>query len=136
MAQLYHYFTIKVYNKVMEKQLRQYENYIEKSIHEKHTPTEWVNLATLHHNMVANFQHERLIHLVITLFFVTISLIMLALTTYFIALNYYSLLTILMSITTAILVILSIFYIKHYYFLENHTQHLYKYTEIILSHNK
>lgn len=120
----------------MEKQLKQYEKFIEKSVHEKHTPAEWTHLTAFHRDMVANFQHERLIHLIITLFFVAISLIMLALTTYYVALNHYSLMTILMSITTAILIILSIFYVKHYYFLENHIQRLYKYSEILLSHNK
>ena len=62
------------------------------------------------------FQHERLIHLLITLFYAIISLIFLAL----ISISY------IFIIPTIPLFIFLIFYIIHYFKLENRVQHLYK----------
>ena len=62
------------------------------------------------------FQHERLIHLIITLFFSLLLII-------FIALGFVN--YIFLGVTAIILVLL-IFYIIHYYHLENGVQYLYK----------
>ncbi|MFR5857271.1 MAG: hypothetical protein ACLUFU_05620 [Bacilli bacterium] len=62
------------------------------------------------------FQHERLIHLIITLFYAIISLIFLAL----VSISY------IFIIPTIPLFIFLIFYIIHYFKLENRVQHLYK----------
>lgn len=62
------------------------------------------------------FQHERLIHLIITLFYAIISLIFLAL----ISISY------IFIIPTIPLFIFLICYIIHYFKLENRVQHLYK----------
>ena len=65
---------------------------------------------------ISFFQHERLIHLLVTLFFSLFAVVL----TYLSFNNpMYSL------IDLAIIVILA-FYIKHYYFLENSVQYLYK----------
>ncbi len=65
---------------------------------------------------ISFFQHERLIHLLVTLFFSLFAVVL----TYLSFNNpMYSL------IALAIIVILA-FYIKHYYFLENSVQYLYK----------
>ncbi len=87
------------------------DNYIKD---EKHN-----NLSTFlenHLTKIAFFQHERLIHLLVTLFYATITLIFLAL-------------TIASWIFVPIVVILSIFlilYIYHYFYLENGVQYMYK----------
>lgn len=65
---------------------------------------------------ISFFQHERIIHLVITLFYALIFLIFMAL----ISLSY------LFFIPTFILMIFLIFYIIHYFRLENGVQYLYK----------
>ena len=67
---------------------------------------------------ISFFQHERLIHLIVTLFFVLFSLI-------FTFISYYTK-SIVFVIITLILYIFDIFYIIHYYILENGVQKLYK----------
>lgn len=63
------------------------------------------------------FMHERLVHLIITLF---TGLILLSSIIIFIFTNNY-----LFALLGLILIILFVFYIKHYYYLENELQELY-----------
>lgn len=115
----------------MEDKIREYEKFIEKKTKENLGPIERVKLAEYHKEMVMNFQHERLIHMIVMFFFVTMALILLAALAYDLAMYgpvmemipFYSL--------VGIVVILSGCYVKHYYFLENHIQKLYKYNKIL-----
>ncbi len=118
----------------MEKKIREYEKFIEEASGKELTPNELTNLANLHQEMLINFQTERLIHLIITLFFVTISLIILAVTAWLLSSNGFSIMTLPMVIIAIIISTLTCFYVKHYYFLENHIQKLYKYIRKL--HNK
>lgn len=118
-----------MYNKIMEKQVKEYEKFIEKASQGKLSSTEQAKLADLHRETITNFQFERLIHLIITLFFVVISFVVLALTAWLLAVDGFSLMTLPMVIATVIIVILTSFYVRHYYFLENHIQKLYEYTK-------
>ena len=86
--------------------------------------------------MVQNFQHERLIHLIVTLFFSGIALVLLGFLAYDIAYYGFALELLPFYVLTIIVVILSGFYIKHYYFLENHVQGLYKYNKILRLKNE
>ena len=52
----------------MEDKIREYEKFIEEKTSENLGPIERVKVAEYHKEMVANFQHERLIHLIIMLF--------------------------------------------------------------------
>ena len=113
----------------MEKEIKKYEKFIEKAVREKHSPLEWSKLAEIHQETVANFQHERLIHLIITLFFVTLSLVAVSVSAWVFATTTFSFYLLPIYLVAFILVILTGFYVKHYYFLENHIQKLYKYTE-------
>ena len=65
---------------------------------------------------ISFFQHERLIHLIVTLFFSLFALIFMILG----VVSYYFL------IIFAILIIFVVCYIYHYYFLEKKVQYLYK----------
>ena len=65
---------------------------------------------------ISFFQHERLIHLNVTLFFSLFAIIFMILG----VLSYYFL------IIFAILLVFVIFYIYHYYFLEKKVQYLYQ----------
>lgn len=65
---------------------------------------------------ISFFQHERLIHLIVTLFFSLFAIIFMILG----VLSYYFL------IIFAILLVFVIFYIYHYYFLEKKVQYLYQ----------
>lgn len=64
------------------------------------------------------FSHERLIHLIVTMFFALFSIIF-----FYISLSMESS---LFMILTLILMVVLVFYIFHYFFLENNVQYLYK----------
>ncbi len=96
----------------MRKYLTNYLNEVEKLLKkEKITKEEINNVKT----KIMFFQHERLIHLIVTLFFSLFAIIFMILGT----LSYYFL------IIFAILLVFVIFYIYHYYFLEKKVQYLY-----------
>lgn len=115
----------------MENKIKQYEREIKAQTEKVTDLEECIRLSTYHQEMVANFQHERLIHLIIMLFFVIVSLGLIGGLVYSV---YYFGLTVMMIpyyLLTLIVVILTFFYVKHYYFLENHVQELYEYTKKI-----
>lgn len=62
------------------------------------------------------YQHERLIHLLVTLFYAVFMFLT-------ILLSYYNPLFIFIAF---ILLVFLIFYVKHYFFLENNVQYMYK----------
>ncbi len=110
----------------MEAQIKSYEKFIKEAAK---TPTK--ELAKYHDAMLKNFQHERLIHLIIMLFFVVLTLGALALSA---VCSYYSLVitaSFPIYVLTIILIVLTCAYVKHYYFLENHIQALYPYSKEI-----
>ena len=115
----------------MEDRIKEYEKYIADRTAGKIGPIERVKLAEYHREMVANFQHERLVHLLIMLFFVSTALILLGI---FLILTWnFGIMIELLSYYILELVVtgLAIAYVKHYYFLENHIQGLYKYSKIL-----
>ena len=67
---------------------------------------------------ISFFKHERLIHLIVTVFFALFTIA-------FFYITYTSNLLIYLLITIILFVML-LFYIFHYFFLENSVQHLYK----------
>jgi hypothetical protein len=67
---------------------------------------------------ISRFQHERLIHLIVTAFVGIVDMMSIVILLF--ALNYAAF------ALSALLTILFIFYIAHYYFLENGVQKLYK----------
>lgn len=113
----------------MEKKIKEYEKFIEKKTSEKLSSAEREQLAEYHREMVTNFQHERLVHLIIMLFFVMISLVLIGGLGWTLCEIGWSLNLLSMYILDAVVVILTICYVKHYYFLENHIQGLYKYAK-------
>ena len=65
---------------------------------------------------ISFFKHERLIHLLVTLFygiFLFLSVII-------------SLSNFIFTIETLLITVILVFYVRHYFFLENHVQYLYK----------
>ena len=107
----------------MEKRLLDYMAYL-KAISEKaekndFTPEELEVLRQQASLQIAFFQHERLIHLIVTMTFALMTMITLA----GICITGYLPLTALM----VLLLVLLVPYIRHYYILENGTQTLYRY---------
>ena len=108
---------------LMDKKLRDYIDYIEKASDE---PSE--ELIEYHKVMTQQFQHERFIHLIVTMFFALFLLIFFAL---FICLSIFlpqgyaaDYLLIGIGLITAIFFVVTLFYVRHYYQLENGTQKL------------
>ncbi|MDR2336589.1 MAG: hypothetical protein LBE03_00590 [Candidatus Nomurabacteria bacterium] len=86
--------------------------------------------AKYHENVVKNFQHERAIHLAVTLFFAGILLLFFSVTILFhifVPVKDDTSLFISISLSTIVVILLvtTIFYVRHYYQLENGTQQLY-----------
>jgi len=83
-----------------------------------HTKSEIDDFILIHLNKISFFQHERLIHLLVTILFAIMDIIMLSI--FFITLNTYC--AILMFFFTLLLIP----YIFHYYFLENSIHKMYE----------
>lgn len=94
--------------KYIQNYIKETENKIKKEINKK-------DLEELK-DKINFFSHERIVHMFIMLFCILILLIFIILT-----LN-----NVKFIIITIILMILNVFYILHYYFLENSVQYLYK----------
>jgi fatty acid desaturase len=97
--------------------LKTYITHIEKLIHDRPGGTDWAAVKSDLLVQIGFFQHERLIHLLVTLAFALLMVIFLAL----------MLLTAiwLLAVVFALVFVLLIFYFAHYYRLENGVQKLY-----------
>lgn len=112
----------------MEKKIREYEKFIIKASSRDLTDAEREKLARYHFEMMESFQHERSMHLIVALFFtmMTVSFLFIAAWT---TANYDLRQEMMpLYILTILLAILTGMYIKHYYFIENHIQSLYRFT--------
>lgn len=109
----------------MYMQIRNHSAYIEDKLTKQLTSADKKVLLKYHIRRVRDFQHERFIHLLVTLFF---GILLMTVFICWIALPLPSLFWPLSSLL-AILLILEIAYIRHYYLLENGVQSLYDLTE-------
>ena len=99
---------------MMKKYLYDYIEYVDNSLKDKN-----INIRKLrdeHLVKIDFFQHERLIHLLVTLFYVVMMLVFFGC----------SLLFIWFLLIAFILVVFVLFYVIHYFRLENGIQYLYK----------
>ena len=111
----------------MEDRIREYEEYIWAEIEDGNRSPE---LVEYHREMLANFQHERAVHLAVTLFFAGVTIPVVAIAGCMVNQpNVNWLTTGPMICLAAGLAIWTGFYVKHYYFLENHIQELYKFSD-------
>lgn len=102
----------------MKKRILAYVKRIDAALNENDPGGTWEELLQEHLTQIAFFQHERLIHLLVTLTFA-----ILAVATILVELiSEYTPLLILF----ALLLVLLVPYIKHYYLLENKTQYMYE----------
>ena len=90
----------------MRKYFTEYREYIKSQLEIPNN--DWDKLLSEHIQKVSFFQHERLIHLLVTILFALMTLM-----------------TLIAYVVTGILG-LTIPYVRHYYFMENQTQELYK----------
>lgn len=103
----------------MTKQIKEYLALLEQFYSAEHTPEEFAEFKSQLLQRIQFYQHERLIHLIVTMSFGVFFLISLSV----------SLSTKMtgMLILSALFLILLVPYIKHYYFLENSVQKMYLY---------
>jgi hypothetical protein len=109
----------------MAKYLKDYVKYID-DILKGNKHKDFDALIEEHLIKIQFFQHERLIHLLVTLFYGIFTLAIFA----FINVN------VLFIIPAIILMIMLLFYVKHYFLLENSVQYLYKQYDIMKEKNK
>jgi hypothetical protein len=109
----------------MNTAIKAHKMYVESKLQADLTEEERVRLMYYHTQRVRDFQHERLIHLLVTFFFALLLIGSLAA----FLLTPVSLLQILFGALTIILLALELAYIWHYYKLENGVQDLYTITE-------
>lgn len=85
-------------------------------------------VTAYHQAVVRDLQHERLIHLIVTLFF---ALLFVASTVGFVLVSGSGIITLVygMGALVVLLLITEIAYVRHYYLLENGVQRLYDYTD-------
>ena len=116
----------------MVNEIRKYQQFLEKEIKRGGGGEK---LFRLHQEKILEFQHERLVHLIIMLFFVFFAIVFLGLTVLMAAvltMKGNEVIFGLMFTADLILTGLSVGYVRHYYYLENLTQGLYKFSEKIL----
>lgn len=124
----------------MKQQIKDYEMQVAEILQHWHklSATQKRGWRRYHAQMLRDFQHERAIHLAITLFFAALTLLVLGVTTWALAVTDYFWMGLWpMVAASGLLIIVTAFYISHYYFLENHVQRLYRYNmEFCLEDNK
>jgi len=103
----------------MEKRLKDYLQYMETMKIEELSEEERKDMAAKMLVQIQFFQHERLIHLIVTVTF--------ALLTVLSIFAFLTLTQIGLLVLSALLIILLVPYIRHYYILENGVQKLYTY---------
>lgn len=108
----------------MRKKLEEYMSKAEKLIIEESTNTNWDCFEKEHLIQISFFQHERMIHLIVTVIFALLTF------TVFIILNF--IFSIQLMILLVLLLCLLIPYISHYYYLENGVQKLYEQYDMII----
>lgn len=101
------------YGDYMREYIDSYVKYTDKVIKDNKYDKDFIED---HLKMINFFQHERVIHLVITLFYALLTILFLAL----------SLVSLIFAIIAVILCVFLVLYIYHYFYLENHVQYMYK----------
>ena len=119
------------YNVGMEKKILEHEKFLEGVV----KSGKWgEGVVAYHEEMVRNFQHERFIHLLVTFFFGVMAIVGIFMA-FSVWCNCYEdgdwIFGMPFYLFAGVLTVLEVFYVKHYYFLENKIQALYKYSKIL-----
>ncbi len=107
----------------MKKRILEYKKHIDTLITNDEAETNWQKVMDEHLVQISFFQHERLIHLIVTVLFALMTLTTIAIG---IIADYPY-----MFLGTLMLLILLVPYISHYYLLENEVQHMYEQYDFI-----
>ena len=104
--------------------IQQHTQYMTDILKKPHTPLETENMLFYHETKLRHFQHERLIHLLVTLT-IGICLLLTSIATLLIP-------SLMLFIITGLLLVLFLPYIIHYRTLENGVQKLYQFTDTLM----
>lgn len=116
----------------MEKRILAYRKRIDELL--KQEDANWAKVLEEHLTQVVFFQHERLIHLIVTVLFAVLEIMSILGTVILAAMDKGN---IALSIMTILLLVLLIPYIRHYYILENEVQKMYgQYDELLKKVNE
>ncbi len=113
----------------MDKQITEHYQIVIKRLETAKSQTDLAELARYHRTRVQEFQHERLVHLLVTFFFA--GLFLAALVAFLATAAMGVAMNCLLGLLALILFVLELAYIRHYYQLENGVQRLYELTVAI-----
>mgnify|MGYP001068216771 FL=1 len=99
----------------MEKRILSYRKYIDELLQQ--TNVDWTAVIREHLIQVAFFQHERLIHLIVTVSFAFLEVVVIGLCV--------AAFTLGVGLLAIALLVLLVPYVRHYYILENEVQKMY-----------
>ena len=112
----------------MTEYLTNYMKYIQERLEKCQSSDELDEIMAEHKDKIAFMQHERIVHFLVTMLFAFILIVFFAVLIFKVNLAVLALVTIVL--------VLLMFYIKHYYFLENTVQKMYKVYDSILEKQK
>ncbi len=101
----------------MKKRILAYRRSVDGLLAREDPATDWETVLKRHLDQIAFFQHERLVHLIVTALVAVLCMLCVGIA--FIAKFFFMLLPALL------LLVLLVFYIAHYYLLENEVQKMY-----------
>jgi Flp pilus assembly protein TadB len=110
----------------MKERILGYRTRIDALLEENAPDTPWEEVLEEHLVQVGFFQHERLVHLLVTLAFAIMGVAVILVTCYAPSIG--------MFLLSLLYLCLLIPYIMHYYLLENETQKMYRQYDEILAH--
>ena len=119
------------YTLLMYKQMLTHKQAVKIRLKKAKNKEDLRDLTRFHHTRITEFQHERLVHLLVTFFFALLCLCALGMFFWLSSLALDGILAELAGIMMLALVILELFYIRYYYQLENGVQKLYELTILI-----
>lgn len=103
----------------MTKQIRAYLAFLEEFFLSEHTSEELLKQRTELLQRIVFYQHERVVHLIVTMSFAIFFLLSLGI--------WFASGGIGLMLLTVLFLVMTVAYIKHYYFLENSVQKMYLY---------
>ena len=112
----------------MTEYLTNYMKYVQDRLEKCSDSAELDEIMAEHMDKIAFMQHERIVHFLVTMMFALILAIFIA------VLVFTSNIPVLLLVT--MILVLLLFYIKHYYFLENTVQKMYRVYDGILEKQK
>lgn len=112
----------------MEKRILAYRKRIDELL--QNGNADWKRVLEEHLTQIAFFQHERLVHLIVTVLFAVLEIMSILGTVILTAMDSGN---IALSIMTILLLVLLIPYIRHYYILENEVQKMYRQYDDLLT---